>query len=765
MKSSVSSTIKTPHLTDPQKTFDDLMGRVEGLYGAKEYDRSPKIKEGLEKHFKAVAGNASVAENFLDLIKDIFDERYVAVVQRKNVLRQLGEIDAVRLEPEKASAKAFLNQRYEIDSGATLEQIKNYDESVMRLSKPSLTYRRNVMFAGMETQDKIEMNLERLRIAMETGYDISQEQKEKMGNSRSHNREFKEGVARAAGVIHSTLQQLGKGIISETQAVDSRYNTEYCLKKEDLMRELKSKMSFNRSNYSNLMSKLQSKIEASNDLLDIASYDQMKNLLLEEIKKDEEEYKKRIDKFEKDVGEAHQQMLGDLQKHEDKTDEMWKYRLLSVFLVFTPLGAFSIAGHVFNYLDPLVKIFGPIFEANKSIGEGFGESITSKQFGFLGQLMDKMEIDKAVTAIIDKTPIVGQLTDALNTITDSQMAQQMMVEISPLQGSPLLLLGIGGTYALSRAPEELAHSRNKNGTDFGNISSILPEFLGGKNSRRDGFIDKHDKILDETFKGLHSDIAKGWEGKKDDDSKEKHAGTESLLGNVVNKRYDILKQADIDVRMCKFFCNNFYNPKAEQSLKSISQDLFDACFAGEFLDKKGNLSAEEMVRYLNPRAGDVNYETIKADRIKLKDGARQNFLLLAGIDNEVIESGVLSKDPNTIALEIEKIQKPHKKTELEMKVAEVKEKFGHQFFFAEAQKMGIPCAKDKSGAERTESVLKKNSLADLKAQLAGAEVPRTYFYTNPDEKALKVFGTSIIPAATYSKVGPMYVPSQQSRTH
>ncbi len=705
-----ASTTTASTVSTPQQRFDTLIDRVDKLYKVKMHDQSPEIKKDLQRQFdnlQADAANPGKLKEFLDLAEDIFDERRAALVRRKNVVRQLGEIDDIQLNPEKAKIRQHLDEKYRIDQDATIDQIKNYDHSMVHIKVPSRNYRQNVMFAGLETQDMVDMNFARLQSLRDDGCDIADKEKESLKKRRSHNVALKEGVARAVGAVHSVIQRVGDGIWSEQQAVDSSYAREYSHKKDQLLQDLRSRIDPNCSNYSQLLNRIISKLSSSSDALDIASFEQIKESLLKEIVEYEKGYKERIDKFDKDIGDAHNAMLDDVQKYTDNASSMAVSRLISLGMILTPLGAFSVAGHVFNYLEPLSHIFGPIFEANKSLGEGFGDAITSKEFGFLGQLMDKMEVDKAVEIVFDKTPLFSQFTEVINYFTDSDIAQGLMAEAAPLIGSPLLLAGIAGSYSINRAPAELAHSRNK------------------KDVHR-----KHNKVQEVLFENLYRELEKGWVAKDANGKDVIRNGSNESLAIMAGNYIDFQQKAAIDVRVCSFFCENFHKLEMAAVLKTISKELFDEFSKGTFADDRDpqKLSPQKMIKFLSQ-----NDQTAQS----IRDKAYQQFLLLGAIDENLINKGALSGQVSNTLDQFIRLSEASVKAEADEKRKTAREKFDQQFYFDQADYYKIPCQRTKEGAEIIAKTLKSRMADEWKKEVTGVETPRTWFQpTNDSVQAL-----------------------------
>ena len=639
----------------PKERLDALLGKsLEELYGTAKFNRAEAYKKNLNDRFEESLKKGKEAD-FVDLVEDIFNERKEALRHRNNVVRQVNEIDSVKFTPANSSIKSFLDPSHAFNPNATIEEIKNQDKSIVHLRVPNYNYRKNVIFAGLESQDRVKMNNARFESLIDSGQDISKDEQERLKGVRSQSREFKEKIGTVVGVIHKGVDQIGKGIFSKTNAVDLQGVAEYNTKKAQLANDLKSQLNPNSSNYSQLLQKLMSKLYDSNQPLDEATQEKMSQMIKDGIKQEDAEYKVRMDKFNDDVKKLEEEMLSDMQKNADNSDGMWQSRVISMFLILTPIGAFSIAGEVFNYLEPFKDFIGPIFEANKGLGEGFADMITNeKYFGPLGKLMDLMEVDKAVEGIFD-LPLINQFSDLFEVMKDSDIGQGLINETASItSGAAVLpLLGIGVIHALTSVPKELEHHK---------------KIKGDKK--------KHNDALVEAFKDLRSDLAKGWKETKKDDSKVAHKGSDDLIKDFVNKKYDILQDADRDLKMCKFFLDNVdkssKEPLFEALFKDDTKSFLQYYNEGKFNDEKGVVSVNSVLDFLNdPEAKG------------LKEKARENFLRLGAVDDSVIEKGELSKSVDKTM--IDQVSDADKK--------ESKKKFGEKFYQDLAQNYGMGDAK------------------------------------------------------------------------
>ncbi len=692
---------------EQQKQFDDLLAKVKDLYATKKYDRSPKITEGLKERFEIVAKSGDPAEidTFIAKVGDIFEERKIVTEQRSNVVRQMAEIDEPTFAPQKISMKKWLDQGLALDEHTSIEAIKKSKTPSTHLVVPSQGYRHKVMVAGFETQGAVEANLARLDSVIDTGYDISWQQQDRIKNARPRSQKYCEAVAQVGAGVHKMFEQVGKGIYSSTDAADLSYVHEYSLKKQQLAASLRAKMSGGHSNYSILMEKMLSKIKNSSDVHDLAAYHQMKEALEKEIKDDEAEYKARMDKFDEDMKKSAEDMLKDMQSDADESDKMWKYRVLSMFLIFTPLGAFSIAGQVFNYLDPLQQFLGPLLDANKGFGEGFADMVTDrKTFGFLGEFMDIIEMDKAIEGVFS-LPIIEDIDQIISYAKNSDIGQEALA--TAFKMGTLGIVGIGAVAALKQGAWEAEHMKSS------------------KEKK-----DKHMKALDTDFAALEKDLEKGWEKKRDDDSKEKHVGTEDLISKLVDKRYGnasekdaakkygILSNADLDVRMCKFFLRNMERPEIAPLLGQVFSG-FDA-HKDHFKDKRGRPSVKAMLKFLNG-----SDEATKEAFSKLKGEARAKFLLVGGIDENVITTGKLSKTPTAVQDELTRLTDPSQKEQMTKKQADAREKFSHEYYFDVAKRGQMKFDRTKEGAASIETRLKEQERQNMRQDLGSKSLPLT----------------------------------------
>jgi len=223
-----------------------------------------------------------------------------------------------------------------------------------------------------------------------------------------------------------------------------------------MLRGLKSNLDYsgNEKN-AKLIDKWENKI-AEGELLSEALCAQMVNEFSTELAKVDPVAAK---KYQDDANSSLKEVFNGIEKNSQNADERWKWQLMQIFAVFTPLGAFSIAGHVFNYLEPLSEIFGHIF-SSEGIAQGIVDILTDKKLGPFAWMVEQMKVDYAVEQVLTKTPILSDLLDAASLITTSEIVHDLGGTIAPSLGSELPLILIAGAMVAYQTPDEIDHQKS-----------------------------------------------------------------------------------------------------------------------------------------------------------------------------------------------------------------------------------------------------------------------------------------------------------------
>ena len=399
--------------------------------------------------------------------------------------------------------------------------------------------------------------------------------------------------------------------IGDSKASDRDIYKNFLARKNELISHMLSKAGPNahdNSFYLRVLQKVNSTLAGSDEIMDQATFQKMQKLIADEIKLEDKAVKAELNAFNEKLKDMNDSMLEGLQKHVDEDDRLLKYRFLQVFLLLTPIGAFSIAGSVFSYMDPLMELIGPLFEAGKTLGEGLGDMASSEVLGPLGKITEAFRVDEAIQLFFDETPIVNNVCEIFDFVTDNDFVQNALGVASPLQSSPLALLGIAMAYSFSRADTEM--TKYKKDSDYNK---------------------SHQKALEEIFKKFEKGQEIGFE--KDDKGNiviasegfknGKHAGLEERIDRFSRKKMEASKEANHDAKLLSFISEN-----ADEL-----NDLFNG-LEFKIKDGGGNSVAQSMSEILKSNDKRKLFEILNDENSDAKKEALHRFLLFNAIQDE-----------------------------------------------------------------------------------------------------------------------------------
>ena len=459
---------------------------------------------------------------------------------------------------------------------------------------------------------------QRLSHLIATGQDLSADEiakaRAKAVVSEGERKSTKLGKELAYGLTEA-VKALGKGIYSESDPVKSSYHKNYVKKNETLINTVLSRLDKRSSNYSLVAKALADALKKHGTWAETASIDQLINFLVDEAKKVETVDTANLDKLNDDLQKFNSAMK-DAMMSDGKLDgtskgilkekdDMLKYRFLQFISLATPFGFFSI----FDYLDPLAEIFGLVFDGTTSVAEGVASTSTASFLGPLGKLMEMAKVDKVLQWTFENTPVVAQLFDLVDALTDNQIAQGIGETVGPgIVGSPLTGIGIAYVFSIFRTSAEINHYKKVN-----------------------SFLDAEDKkvkdVIDATIaeqKKLHESGGTVKVGGKD----------VSVLGatKLAEQMFNINKKRNVDVELISCLSNLRWSAK---NRPTETKALFDKVFAGvkfkdggadkdlwTLMEEKKLNACEAINEFLNnvPAAEDAS-----------KNKLRTQFLLLSGM--------------------------------------------------------------------------------------------------------------------------------------
>ncbi len=602
-------------------------------------------KESSDKNKKDI-------EDQLIIAKKIFDERSDNVRCWKNVKRQEYEIRRFELKPgqiklddlmtQMADNMTFINEdgsyvsnkngnvsrsTYGGDEVAAstyivgtqrklkteIDRVKYRDNALIHTSMPPKNYRNIVFDTRVSVLDDIKINDNRLRVFLEEGRgDLTPEERAGIKTrSKTWNR-VSNNFEELGETLHQITEWAGRGVLSSSKASDNKIYKDFLTRRNELISKMLWKAGPNAQDssfYLKVLNKVNNALDGSDDIMDQATFQRMQKLISDEIKVEDAALKAELEAFNKKLNDMNDSMLAGLQNHVDEDDRLWKYRCLQIFLLLTPMGAFSIAGQVFSYIDPLMELIGPLFDAGKTLGEGLGDMASSDVLGPFGKIVQAFRIDDGIQLFFDKTPIVNDLCEVFDFATDNDLVQNALGAASPLQFSPIALLAPAGLYSFFRADAEI--------TQYQKVSA---------------YQESQQKALETIFK----EFEKG-----------KHPRLEDRVNKFSAKRMATIKEANLDAKLVSFVSDPTNSDKLD--------DLFDG-LKFKIKDATGNTIDQSMSEIL--KSGDQKkvFEILYDVNSDDKKEALNRFLLF-----NAIQDSANSTDKNLIAFHQERSAAEKKK--------------------------------------------------------------------------------------------------------
>ncbi len=319
----------------------------------------------------------------------------------------------------------------------------------------------------------------------------------------SANTGFWRNAAEYAGYgLLQTSKKMLPGIFGKDHEKDSRYQ-EYLKLRGDFISSYAHLLNGeNMRRYLATLKAQQQQLIASGEVSALELQD-LQSLISATEKQVEELNKKDHEQLAKALNGLNDEALSSTKKLTDEEEEMWKFRVLQVVLMTTPFGFINILGPAFD-------ILAPILDGQLQFGEGLAQAINN--IPFFGDIFNFLELDKVVEFVFDDVPVVGDITGAINEITDSGIVQELLGVASPMAGgSPLVPLAIAGLFCFMRFDTEVAHAGKSSETQEANrkkMSELFRKF--GKGFSKDkiqevvkGHIEKQAEIINESFAKRH----------------------------------------------------------------------------------------------------------------------------------------------------------------------------------------------------------------------------------------------------------------------
>lgn len=342
---------------------------------------------------------------------------------------------------------------------------------------PSPTYQNLVLDLKKEAEKEVTVANANIRSLMDQGRFLSKEEESVYGVENKHLERAKNALEFFGHGVRKFAGSALRGILKDSKANEDSRAAQYAQLRNTLLANVMTKIGPGMKDntfYLRTLKRVNDLLGTSGDILDHETFCKMQKLISDEIEAEGKVNAEELKKLNESLQGLERAMLKDLQGLVKEEDQMWQGRLLQMFLLLTPLGAFSVFG-LGSYLEFFSELLGPLFDKALSVGEGLGKvaasdsiNIGKKIFGednFVGQYflnfgdyIHYAHIDEVIEFIVDETPVIKDITGIVDTLTDSNIFQEGMGVLSPLSTTPLLFeLGIGIAYSLKRVPGEVDH--------------------------------------------------------------------------------------------------------------------------------------------------------------------------------------------------------------------------------------------------------------------------------------------------------------------
>lgn len=316
------------------------------------------------------------------------------------------------------------------------------------ISRPELvdsTYRNLVVDEQSACQDDLRISYAKFDAFLK-GREFSDKDAQNLTKWSTKHRALSNLAEGAAFAGFKATSWLGRGVISHSKAAEDKDFIKFQNEIDAWLardRFISGAKSGRGTAYLFALKEMYKKLANTEGVLNPAEFSAMQTLISEAIKAEEKVNEDELKKFNEEVGKQNKAMLDAMKGVVKKDDDLWKYKVAQVFLILSPLG-------FFNYMVPVANLLGPLFASGMSFGEGLGAIATSPVLGPFGDIAAAIKLDVAIAAVFDNVPVVSDIGGVFNSVTDSDVAQNLFGVVSPsVTGSPLLPIAIAVVFSLN----------------------------------------------------------------------------------------------------------------------------------------------------------------------------------------------------------------------------------------------------------------------------------------------------------------------------
>ena len=344
-------------------------------------------------------------------------------------------------------------------SKITIEEIQTSRVLKHTGGMPNHLLLRNVANASADLEAKIKANNARLETLINSGKDLSLKKRKRIVKKQSGIQRGTLGNLGAsfAEAFNNVSRSVGAGFWHDPDLKDAAQDSRVKKLLEErnrLVAGLVRRLDPKASNYKNTLESIQNLLASSGDLLDQQSFEAIQNLIKRKIEDYNKEHESNIKAFNDRDSSSSEAMIAaakDLKMSEANTN---KYRvLLLVLTLATPFGALIGGAGLFNYIDIISDLLGPIFDGSTSFGDGIAKIVTNEHFGPLAKFAKLIHLDEGIAGVF-KIPGISGVDNILTTVIQSTVMQETLNTLAPFGSSPILPIAILGLYSFFHADRE-----------------------------------------------------------------------------------------------------------------------------------------------------------------------------------------------------------------------------------------------------------------------------------------------------------------------
>lgn len=273
-------------------------------------------------------------------------------------------------------------------------------------------------------------------------------------------------------------------------------------------------------------------------LINEGELDKLIGSIDDELKSREGEKKKTLDSVDEAMKAADSGILAENQKLVDREDDIWKYRILQMILLISPLSPMAFLGMI-SPLAPLLHQIGSFLLGNTNFASFISSIFTPNVTGPFGFITDQLGLDDAAHWLLDNDPL-SVVSDVVGLVVQNPIvttASSLFAQTGILTGGSPLLLFAPGAYMLM-------------------CSGKTTEAMNLYDDRKK-FEQAGEKKLSAHLNKLRTMLTEAAEKQKPDDKK------------IIGEHLKILKQEYLSIELVRFITSCHHDPDDKEMMNRI----------------------------------------------------------------------------------------------------------------------------------------------------------------------------------------------------